>query len=766
MVALGNPYFSGFLGAFALLGPGRTLLQDGFKSLAAGNPNMNSLVGVGCTASFSVGVVSAVMPGMGFDASFLEEPVMLLAFVLLGRALESRAKVNAAADLKSLAALIPATTRLVLDPGVAPGAKGKTGGPPPVEYIQVATSAVRELSGPCDGEVIEGRSSTDESMLTGESRLVPKQIGSQVTGGTINYEGPITVRAVATGAQSTLSGIARLVTDAQSREAPVQRLADAVAGKFCYGVMTASAATLAFWSLAGVNLFPNIQCRLGAAMKAAMATAVGLLLSIKLAVDVLVVACPCALGLATPTAVLVASSLGARRGLLLRGGDVLERLAGVDTVVMDKTGTLTEGKLRVSRVSLLKGATTSESEVLALAAAAESSTRHPLADAIIAEAMERGLQLPAVSDSATIVGSGVTAAVDGGKRAVVGKYEWVVEQVGVSSSGSSPPSWEDGQSAQGSTAEKGASAGGSTTVYVGVEGRGVLGRLSMNDSLRPDAIATVKRLQEMGIKVHILSGDNQETVNMVAQSTGVDLANAEGGMSPEQVVRALSRSCAASMSCRGAIVAMSGDGVNDAPALAAADVDIALKGGLCLPVCFLPHLSLPNPCRSYAASMSCRGAIVAMSGDGVNDAPALAAADKLRRIDELRSSGAVVAMVGDGVNDAPALAAADKLRRIDELRSSGAVVAMVGDGVNDAPALAAADVGIALKGGLEAAGEAASVVLMGDRLHQVLDSLELGRATLSKIKQNLAWALVYNLVGIPLAAGADMIASSSLAGTN
>ncbi|GIM14913.1 hypothetical protein Vretimale_17774, partial [Volvox reticuliferus] len=451
LAALADPRVSGALGAFALLGPGRRLLVSGFKALLAGNPNMESLVALGSTASFAVGLAgaaggllrgmfgstaaAAAGPLLTADASFLEEPVMLLAFVLLGRALEARAKVQAAADLRSLARLIPATARLVLDPGVAPGVAGSSGAPvaakagtgagPVVEYLEVPTNSVRAgdilriLPGekvPVDGELLSGECCCDEALLSGESALVAKGLGSRLVGGTVAYEGAVTMRATATGAKSTLSGIARLVSDAQAREAPVQRLADTVAGRFCYGVMTAAAATFLFWLTAGPQLFPQVLdpdlagsgwaaveasyhshgaggWGGGAAAAAfdddALLSSSPLILALRLAVDVLVVACPCALGLATPTAVLVASSLGARRGLLVRGGDVLERLAAVDTVVLDKTGTLTEGKLKVLGVQVARTHTapeasgigsgnsdTPEDAVLRLAAAVESATRH------------------------------------------------------------------------------------------------------------------------------------------------------------------------------------------------------------------------------------------------------------------------------------------------------------------------------------------------------------------------------------------------------
>ncbi|GLC60839.1 hypothetical protein PLESTB_001681900 [Pleodorina starrii] len=728
LAALADPRVSGALGAFALLGPGRRLIVSGFRALLAGNPNMESLVALGCTASFTVGAAGAAgglltslgLVGQGAgaagaaggaplaamslmaDASFLEEPVMLLAFVLLGRALEARAKVQAAADLRSLARLIPATARLVLDPGVAPGgaaaaaasgsaASGSAVSGPGVEVVEVPTSSVRAgdvlrvLPGekvPVDGEVLSGECCCDEALLTGESALVAKGPGGRLTGGTVSYEGAITMRATATGAKSTLAGIARLVSDAQAREAPVQRLADAVAGRFCFGVMAAAAATFAFWLTAGPHMFPHVlDPELGgssgwAAVEASYHShgAAGgwggsseggvlddaldglstspLLLALRLAVDVLVVACPCALGLATPTAVLVASSLGARRGLLVRGGDVLERLAAVDTVVLDKTGTLTEGKLKVLGVQTVAaarlgtGAETSNSSsssgggaetsgsgspddyVLGLAAAVEAATRHPLADAVLAEARRRGLAAPPpAAEATTAAGRGVRARIDG-RWVAVGRREWALEAVG---GGAAAAAAEAALTAP----PPEAAAPGATSVWVAAEGQGIVGRIWLRDTLRPDAVSTVAALTAAGKAVYVMSGDDPATVAAVAAAAGVGGGDGGGGGGAE--------------------------------------------GGL--------------------------------SPEG-------------------------------------------KLEAVRRLQSEGRVVAMVGDGVNDAPALAAADVGVALKGGLDAAGEASGVVLMGDRLSQIQDALDLGSATLTKIRQNLAWALVYNIVGIPLAAGA------------
>ena len=642
LTALGQPWVGGAIAALALLGPGRNIMREGFKALANGAPNMNSLVGVGATAAFTLSVVAACAPpvvgeyGVQISNDFFEEPVLLLAFILLGRALESRARARAASDLRALSTLLPLDAKLVVA-DKAEAVDENDEDPMTVVVDRLALRAgdlVRVLPGeviPVDGAVVSGAAAVDEATLTGEPLFVAKAVGDDVSAGTGVFEGPLTVRASVAGDGSVAAGIARTVADAQARAAPVQRLADAVAGPFVYAVMTASASTFAFWSLLGDAAFPGALLE---ASNGAGAT----LGALKLATDVLVVACPCALGLATPTAVLVATSAGARRGLLLRGGDVLEAAANVGVVALDKTGTITEGKPRVTGVAATGNAV--NADVLRFAAAVEATTTHPLAAAVAAASAAAGEKTPRAKNAETVPGRGASALVEG-KHVFVGEPSWVESAVGAAGGTAAALG---AAAAENSEALGGPTAAACSLVCVGVEGEGVIGALALADRIRPGAAASVRRLQEMGMRVVVLSGDRQPAVDAVARELGLTGAGA------------------------------------------------VAVGGL-----------LPD--------------------------------DKAAFIERLRAE------------------------------ANGAGVAMVGDGINDAPALVAADVGMAVSGGMEATAAAAGVVLLGEGqgggkyespgggVGQAADAIELGRNALGKIRQNLGWALAYNLVGVPVAAG-------------
>ncbi|XP_072977810.1 copper-transporting ATPase PAA2, chloroplastic [Typha angustifolia] len=625
---LHNSYLKCGIAIVSLFGPGRGILLDGFRAFRQGSPNMNSLVGFGSIAAFLISAVSLLKPELAWEASFFDEPVMLLGFVLLGRSLEERARLRASSDMNELLSLVSPQSRLVISSSEEDPSLDSVLGEDaisievPIDDVRVGDSLL-VLPGetiPVDGNVHGGRSFVDESMLTGESLPVLKERGLPVFAGTVNWDGPLRIEATTTGALSTIAKIVRMVEDAQSREAPIQRLADSIAGPFVYSVMTISAATFSFWYYIGTHIFPDVLLN-----DIAGPDGNSLLLSLKLSVDVLVVSCPCALGLATPTAILVGTSLGAKQGLLIRGGDVLERLAGIDVVALDKTGTLTEGKPIVTAIVSL---TYKEQEVLRLAAAVEKTASHPIAKAIVNKAELLQLEIPSTSGQLTEPGFGCLAEVDGSLVAV-GTMDWVHERFQKKASISALVDLENHVEFMTSSLPL-SSSYSKSVVYVGREGEGIIGAIAISDVLRHDAKSTVNRLQEKGIKTVLLSGDKEEAVASVGKMVGIGSQNINSSLTPQK-----------------------------------------------------------------------------------------------------------------------------KSSVISSLQAEGHRVAMVGDGINDAPSLALADVGIALQTEAKenAASDAASVILLGNRLSQIVDVLTLSQATMGKVHQNLAWAVAYNIVAIPIAAG-------------
>ncbi|MEP6515806.1 heavy metal translocating P-type ATPase [Microcoleus vaginatus] len=690
---LSNIWFHWGLATLALLLPGRPIIVDGCRSLWRNAPNMNTLVALGAVTAYTASNAALLFPRMGWEC-FFDEPVMLLGFILLGKTLEQQARRRAASALQALMALQPAKARLVdfklptLDVRSEELPLNSTSEVYDPQYIEIPADRVRVgewlqvLPGekiPVDGEVCEGKTTIDESMLTGESMPVLKQPGDTVAAGTINKSGAVVMRATRTGKETTVAQMVALVQAAQTRKAPIQNLADTVAGYFVYGVMAISVLTFLFWYFAGTHIWPSVLLGHGAMDMGHGAMNMGnelpiihyqspLLLSLKLAIAVLVIACPCALGLATPTAILVGSGIGAERGLLIRGGDVLERVHQLDTVVFDKTGTLTTGNLTLtdylpifqdselglnsdinvgnrqdacstsdgfsgdkqdvcSTIDGVSGekqnvsstidgfsgnrqdaCSTIDSKLLQIAAAVERGACHPIAAAILQEAQQQGLPLLAAEDFCTEPGFGVSALVEG-RRVFAGNAEWMMEQgVAVAT-------------------ELSGSLQGKTAVYV-ASGGVLLGVIGLKDTLRPDAKAAVERLRGMGLRVMMLTGDTASAAAATAQQLGLAAADVLAGVRPE-----------------------------------------------------------------------------------------------------------------------------GKARAIATLQAQGCKVAVVGDGINDAPALAQADVGIGLHCGTDVAVETAQIVLMRNALMDVVESIELGRATFNKIRQNLFWAFGYNTLGIPVAAG-------------
>ncbi|MFO5493775.1 MAG: heavy metal translocating P-type ATPase [Cuspidothrix sp.] len=568
---LNNIWFHCGLATVAIIVPGRHILIEGWQGWRRGAPNMNTLIGLGVLTAYTASLVALLFPQMGWEC-FFDEPVMMLGFILLGRTLERQARGRAASAFRQLLALKPQTARLIISPDPEKLISGANIIEIPAEQVRVG-EWLQVLPGdkvPVDGEVNFGQTTVDESMLTGEVVPVMKQPGDTVTGGTLNQSGAIAIQATRTGDDTTLAQIVALVEAAQTRKAPVQKLADRVAGYFTYGVLTASCLTFAFWYLLGTQLWPDVAISGGMEMAHDMGHTAQhllphtqyseLLISLKLAIAVMVVACPCALGLATPTAILVGTGMGAERGLLIKGGDVLEKVHKLDTVVFDKTGTLTTGKPTVTDCIVLVESV-SPSSLIQLAAAVESGTYHPLSTAIQQEAKFQELTIPNAVEFHTEPGLGVSAVVEG-KNVLLGNWEWLnYHQVNIN----------DTAHQQGHKLAK----AGKTVIGVAVDGT-LSGLIAVSDTLRPDAQIAVDKLHQMGLRVMLLSGDRPEAVQAIAKQLGINNADIMAGIPPAQkaaTIQSLQSEKTKS------VVAMVGDGINDAPALSQADVGIALHSG-------------------------------------------------------------------------------------------------------------------------------------------------------------------------------------------
>ena len=558
---VGGLLFHASLATVALLGPGRPILVSGWKAVLAGAPSMDTLVGLGVTSAYLASLVALFWPQVGWPC-FFNEPVMLLGFVLLGRFLEERARVRTGRALQQLAALQPDQARLVMADGTV---------------RDVAVSAVRPgeriqlLAGdriPVDGVVVEGRSAVDVSSLTGEPLPLEAEPGTELSSGSLNLEATLLLDVRTVGADTALARIIAMVEQAQARKAPIQGLADRVAGVFCYGVISLAACTFLFWWQVGPKLWPQV---LAAPMEAAHQHAAHghglhgplgagaetpLGLALQLAIAVLVIACPCALGLATPTVITVSSGLAARQGWLFRGGDVIELAASLSRVVFDKTGTLTLGRPLVSDVM----ASQDPARTLLLAASVEHTSRHPLAHALLQEAQRRHLSLIPALDTRTIPGAGISGELEGVDGVVrVGSPEWLRRE-GVVLSDTFQQALDQ------------ATAKGQSLVAV-AQGDQPLGLIGVDDRLRPDAALALRRLRGQGLALAMLSGDRQSSVQRLGEVLGFAPDQLAWQLLPEQKLEQLEAYR------RTGSVAMVGDGINDAPALAAADLGIAVGTG-------------------------------------------------------------------------------------------------------------------------------------------------------------------------------------------
>jgi P-type Cu2+ transporter len=556
------------LATLALLGPGREILVDGWRGMRQGTPNMNTLVGLGTVSAYSASLVAFLWPSLSWEC-FFDEPVMIVGFILLGRALEQQARNRASASFRALLDLQPAIARWL------PTQNGQKSIEIPVQQVRVGTW-LQVLPGdkfPVDGNVLTGQTLVDESMLTGEATPVHKSPGDKVIGGTLNQSGVVTITATHTGKATALAQIIALVEAAQTRKAPIQRLVDQVAGYFTYGVIAVAVLTFLFWygfgshwiELPALTDSPHhhalVQTQISVPMGETAPLYSPLLLSLKLAIAVLVVACPCALGLATPTAILVGTSLGAERGLLIRGGDVLERMHKLDTVVFDKTGTLTTGKPTVQKVWLSDASSLklSADQLLQVAASVESGILHPFAQAIVQAAQAKDLPLLPATDCLAMAGLGVGGQVEG-QAVYLGTADWLRQQ-GIS------------LTAQNLMLKQELAHVGNSLIYIAIAGQFV-GGMAIADPLRDDALQTVTGLRAMGLRVMVLTGDQPETAAAVLQPLGLADTEIRANVRPVEKAAILSE-----LQAQGQSVAMVGDGINDAPALAQADVGIALSSG-------------------------------------------------------------------------------------------------------------------------------------------------------------------------------------------
>ena len=534
------PHWSNWI-SFVLATPvvlwaGAPFFARGWRSVMTRNLNMFTLIAMGTGVAWLYSVVGTLAPQWfppafrdmhGAVAVYFEAAAVITVLVLLGQVLELRARERTSGAIRALLGLAPKTARRVTAHGD--------------EDVAIDAIAVGDLlrvrpgeKVPVDGVVTEGRSAIDESMVTGESMPVSKAEGARVIGGTVNQSGGLVLRADKVGRDTMLARIVDMVAKAQRSRAPIQRLADRVAGWFVPAVISAALLAFAAWMLFGPE--PRFTFGLVAA------------------VTVLIIACPCALGLATPMSIMVGIGRGAHSGILIRDAQALERLESIDTLVIDKTGTLTEGKPKVVAVVAAEGF--AENDLLRLAASVERGSEHPLAQAILAAAKQRALALGEVSDFASPSGKGVTAIVDG--NAVALGNTMLMAELDIATRDLD-------------AAAEAARQDGATAIYIAVDGRAA-GVVVIADPIKPSARRALQALRQDGLRIVMLTGDNLTTARAVAKALGID--EIEAGVLPERKSEVVQR-----LRQQGRRVAMAGDGVNDAPALAAADVGIAMGGG-------------------------------------------------------------------------------------------------------------------------------------------------------------------------------------------
>ncbi|MDP2674478.1 MAG: heavy metal translocating P-type ATPase [Dehalococcoidia bacterium] len=585
-----------------VVGPGRQFFVNSWNGLRRGVTDMNLLHATGIGAAYLIAVINTFWPDAGFGgekATFYEAAALLTAFIVLGRYLEAVTRGRTSEAIRKLMKLQPKRARVLRD--------GKELDIPADEVEVGDVCLVRPgESIPVDGAVVDGYSAVDESMVTGESLPVEKRAGDEVIGGTLNKTGAFSFRATRVGAETALSQIINLVEEAQTTKAPIQALADRVAGHFILGVHALALAVFLFWFFAGFDLWFTADSRL-VLTPYTLADMQVFGLALLISVTVLVISCPCAVGLATPSAMMAGTGKGAEFGILFKGADAMEASAKVQVVVLDKTGTLTKGEPSVTDVLAMEG---TSDEVLRLAAAAEKNSEHPLGEAIVRGAAARGIEVRAADSFQAVPGHGVEASLNGA-AVLLGNRKLMADR-SVAVDGLLP----EAERLEGE---------GKTVMFVAADGR-ALGLVAVADTLKETSVRAVRELKRLGMEVAMITGDNRRTADAIGRELGIDRVLAE----------------------------------------------------------VLPQ---------------------------------------------------------------------DKAEEVRKLQAEGKAVAMVGDGINDAPALAQAEVGMAIGSGTDVAKETGNVILIRDDILDAVAAVQVARATMRLVKQNLFWAFGYNAAAIPLGAG-------------
>jgi Cu+-exporting ATPase len=511
---------------------GWPFLRGAWAALKHGNADMNTLIAVGTSAAYAYSVTATIFPSFfisgGFEPRvYFDTSAMIIVLILFGRILEARAKGRTSEAIKKLIGLQPRTARVIR--------KGKEMDVPLHDVALGDMVIVRPGEKiPVDGIVEDGASAVDESMITGESMPVKKKKGDHVIGATINKTGSFQFKATAVGKETVLAQIIKLVQDAQGSKAPIQRLADVIAGYFVPVVIAIAIVTFVVWLLFGPKP--------------------ALTYSVLNFVSVMIIACPCALGLATPTAVMVGTGRGAENGILIKGGESLETAHKIDTIVFDKTGTLTKGKAEVTDILPVHGF--SKKDIIHYSASAEKHSEHPLAEAVLRKAEEEGITIQDPVGFEAVEGMGIESHVE--EKLIILGNENLMLKHGIETEMLADQAHK-------------LSSGGKTIVFVAVEGQAA-GLVAVADTLKEDAVQAVSRLKEMGIQVVMLTGDTQRTAEAISRNVGID--NVLSEVMPEDKVKEIK-----DIQSRGKTVAMVGDGINDAPALIQADVGIAIGSG-------------------------------------------------------------------------------------------------------------------------------------------------------------------------------------------